>query len=303
MNFRSNGKFLITGEYLIMKGATGLAVPLKPGQTLEVDRSPQPFIDWVSAMYNKTWFTARFQPGTFRVIEASDKDTAKFLSGIFKKAGSLSTGKTDLAHSKIKLNLEFDLKWGMGSSSSLLSNIAYLFDVDAFQLHLKVSRGSGYDVVCARSAGPLFFTRKGSDFTAVEAPFNPPFSRNIYFVYLGDKKRSDRAVDSFMQTRKRFTREVKWISELTRHIASAKDIRDFEYYMKEHELVTGAVIREPVIQQRLFPDLDGQVKSLGAWGGDFVMMTWEGTRNALTSYLSDKGLKTFFSFKQIIRTA
>ena len=35
--FRSNGKFMLTGEYLVLKGATALALPLKLGQSLDVD--------------------------------------------------------------------------------------------------------------------------------------------------------------------------------------------------------------------------------------------------------------------------
>ena len=37
MLFKSNGKFLLTGEYLVLKGATALALPLKKGQSLEAE--------------------------------------------------------------------------------------------------------------------------------------------------------------------------------------------------------------------------------------------------------------------------
>ena len=37
MVFKSNGKFLLTGEYLVLKGATALALPLKKGQSLDVE--------------------------------------------------------------------------------------------------------------------------------------------------------------------------------------------------------------------------------------------------------------------------
>ena len=37
MNYKSNGKFLLTGEYLVLKGATALALPLKLGQSLDVE--------------------------------------------------------------------------------------------------------------------------------------------------------------------------------------------------------------------------------------------------------------------------
>ena len=37
MKIKSNGKFLLTGEYLVLKGATSLALPLKFGQSMEVE--------------------------------------------------------------------------------------------------------------------------------------------------------------------------------------------------------------------------------------------------------------------------
>ena len=35
--FKSNGKFMLTGEYLVLKGATALALPLNLGQDMCVD--------------------------------------------------------------------------------------------------------------------------------------------------------------------------------------------------------------------------------------------------------------------------
>ena len=35
--FKSNGKFLLTGEYLVLKGAVALALPLKLGQSMNVE--------------------------------------------------------------------------------------------------------------------------------------------------------------------------------------------------------------------------------------------------------------------------
>jgi mevalonate kinase len=46
MKFYSNGKFLITGEYLILDGAKSLAVPTKFGQELKIDSNDSKFIEW-----------------------------------------------------------------------------------------------------------------------------------------------------------------------------------------------------------------------------------------------------------------
>ena len=39
--YKSNGKFMLTGEYLVLKGATALALPLKLGQSLDVEVSEE----------------------------------------------------------------------------------------------------------------------------------------------------------------------------------------------------------------------------------------------------------------------
>ena len=55
MLYKSNGKFLLTGEYLVLKGATALALPLKKGQSLEVENldSNDGLIHW-DAFYKTT---------------------------------------------------------------------------------------------------------------------------------------------------------------------------------------------------------------------------------------------------------
>lgn len=39
--FYSHGKFLLTGEYLVLEGALALALPLKLGQTMTVETFPE----------------------------------------------------------------------------------------------------------------------------------------------------------------------------------------------------------------------------------------------------------------------
>ena len=39
--YSSHGKFLLTGEYLVLKGALALALPLKLGQSMTVETFPE----------------------------------------------------------------------------------------------------------------------------------------------------------------------------------------------------------------------------------------------------------------------
>ncbi len=46
--FYSNGKLLLTGEYLVLDGAKALALPTKMGQNLQVVTHDKPTISWKS---------------------------------------------------------------------------------------------------------------------------------------------------------------------------------------------------------------------------------------------------------------
>ena len=46
--YQSNGKLLLTGEYVVLDGALSLAVPTKFGQSMHVENIDQPKIIWKS---------------------------------------------------------------------------------------------------------------------------------------------------------------------------------------------------------------------------------------------------------------
>ena len=47
-SIESFGKLLISGEYLILKGAKGLSIPVNFSQTLNVDENTSGYFDWKS---------------------------------------------------------------------------------------------------------------------------------------------------------------------------------------------------------------------------------------------------------------
>ena len=56
--------------------------------------------------------------------------------------------------------------------------------MDKFELLQKTFGGSGYDIACAQSLGPITYEvqSRGPRWEASE--FNPHFRDNLYFVYL-----------------------------------------------------------------------------------------------------------------------
>ena len=70
--------------------------------------------------------------------------------------------------------------------------------------------------------------------------------------------------------------------------------------MQEHENIISEELKLPKVKDELMPDYWGAVKSLGAWGGDFVMLTNERSHQELLDYLHIKNLHVVFSFDKMI---
>ncbi|MGK0436900.1 MAG: mevalonate kinase, partial [Flavobacteriales bacterium] len=77
MKFYSNGKLLLTGEYLVLDGANSLAIPTKFGQDLIVNQIQESSLIWESFdELGNCWFEAEFRLPDLRIVtETFDADT------------------------------------------------------------------------------------------------------------------------------------------------------------------------------------------------------------------------------------
>ncbi len=303
MSFYSNGKFLISGEYLVLKGARALAVPLKFGQTLNVAQSKEPDgqLRWIALVYDEFWFEVIFDLECLEIIETSDLVKAEYLKAILKQAHLLNP--KILRNTKgliIETNANFDINWGLGSSSTLIANVANWFEVNPFDLHFNTSSGSGYDVACANADSPIFYKIKNQHPEIEKVNFNPDFKQNLYFVYLGKKQQSHQSIRNFSGKLEDRDTEIQLISEISAEFTSTHDLEEFEFFIDEHEKIMSGILETPSIKQSTYADFQGSVKSLGAWGGDFVMMTWRGEYEKLKEYLRTKKLDVVFRFDEIV---
>ena len=73
----SNGKLLLTSEYLVLDGAKALAIPTKFGQDLIVQKIKEPSLIWESFdVENNCWFSAEFRLPDLRIVsETFDADS------------------------------------------------------------------------------------------------------------------------------------------------------------------------------------------------------------------------------------
>lgn len=299
----SNGKFLISGEYLVLKGARALAVPLKFGQSLEVipNTNEDFHLRWKALVNNEFWFEAILDIDSLDVIESSDLEKAIKLSKLLKQAKTLNP--KILKNSRgfdVVTNADFDINWGLGSSSTLVANVAKWFEVDALELHFATSSGSGYDIACATADGPILY--KLGDVKPVIEParFTPDFSKQLYFVYLGSKQHSHQSIKDFSRNLENRSKEIERISEISKELTATHDLEEFEFFIDEHEQIMSDVLGMPNVKEATFSDFSGSVKSLGAWGGDFVLMTWRDGFDKLKKYLQTKKLNVVFPFDEIV---
>jgi mevalonate kinase len=183
----------------------------------------------------------------------------------------------------------------------LMANVAAWAGVDAFDLLAATWGGSGYDVACGQAGGPILYQRLHGRSQWVEIPFRPAFSEQLWFVYLGQKQDSREGIHRYRERSERITSsKLDEIGALTLAAAAAVQLTDFEKIMTEHERTIGSLLGLEPVQQSRFSDYPGVVKSLGAWGGDFVLVTGAGTADATKAYFAKKGLDTVLGYGELI---
>lgn len=300
--YYSHGKLLITGEYFVLEGATAFALPLKLGQSLSVSHlgNGNHEIIWETELVNGTKLKSIFHADNLDVVSTFDIKSAvytqKLLRSVRQKSDVLNRFDQSLL---IQTKVEFPLEWGLGSSSSLISNLGYWSGIDPYTLLFENFKGSGYDIAAARSGGPILYT-KGEKPVVRPVSFKPDFLNNIYFIYLGKKQDSLSSIERFWQSVKGKLNECERISEISNAIIGASTLTEFESYINEHESIISRSIGIPTVKSTLFGDFNGTVKSLGAWGGDFVMATHQGDSSYVKDYFGNKGLKIIFSYNDLV---
>jgi mevalonate kinase len=300
--FYSNGKLLITGEYLVLDGAKALAVPTKFGQNLIVKEGANQEIKWTSFDSDgSVWYE-----DTFSFRDISRKDSVK-------KKASVRNTLIAILHEAFELNpdfiyqsegyhittqLSFPRNWGLGTSSTLINTIAQWLQIDAFILLKNSFGGSGYDIACAQNNSPILYHLENGKPIVERVTFDPVFSENLYFVYLDKKQNSKAAIASYYENPKNdLVKTIDNNDKITLEVLNAKILQEFALAIEKHETEMSTVLKMETVKESLFPDFEGTVKSLGAWGGDFVLAI--ASENP-TDYFKRKGFRTIIPYKDMV---
>jgi mevalonate kinase len=299
--FYSNGKLLITGEYVVLDGARALALPTKFGQNLIIEESENDLIHWKSYDQDGSiWFEETI---SFSSIIEKEKFTEihnikNTIIEILHEAYKLNpTFLTESKGYRITTELTFPKFWGLGTSSTLINNIAQWLEIDAYELLKKSFGGSGYDLACAQNNSAIIYQLIEDKPIIETIVFHPDFSSKIYFVYLNKKQSSKEAITSYLDKQGSIEKTITKINSITKTVVNSTRANEFALALQKHEIEMSNVLELQTVQEALFNDFQGVVKSLGAWGGDFVLAI---SKENPTEYFKERGYGTVIPYSEMI---
>ncbi len=299
MEFYAHGKLLLTGEYLVMTGALALAVPLNKGQKMKVKENNNK-LKWIARFLDQNWFKVEFD-NQLNILKCNNDQKAKKLQQILIACTKISDNAIEkLRNKKITTTLEFHPNWGWGSSSTLIHLLSQYLKINPYHLLEKTFGGSGYDLACANTQQPIFFQRLNEEAIIQTVKFSPPFIDNLAVLWLNKKQSSQREIKRVFKENIDHNEAVNRINEITKAFVNTDNIESFMELIKEHEQIIAKIIKATPVHEKLFPDFKGAIKSLGAWGGDFVLFASHNDFNYSALWFKKKGYPISFKLSDII---
>lgn len=298
--FRSNGKLFLIGEYIVMDGAKAFALPTKFGQCLFVEDSSEKSnrIEWRAYKADDSlWFDVQFQLDSLEILSTTNQKLANSLQNILIQAKSLNP---DFFNSNnfytCKTKLEYPQEWGLGSSSTLIDLISQWIEINPFELNQLTFNTSGYDVACAHRNKPILYTNQPK-VEVEELDLNWDFKDKLFFVYLNQKQDTQAVVGNHYKNKPKDWELINDLSQLVLDATKVDNLTDLESILDEYQDRLGAFMQIPQPKELYFSDYEGSIKSLGAWGGDFVLVTY---REGMETYFKAKGYDTIIPFTEMI---
>ena len=297
--YHSHGKFLLTGEYLVLRGALSLALPLKFGQDLEIEQleTNNGQLFWKAWRPEGKWFSVTMNRNNLVNFSTNAPDKALMLSQILQAVKSLNPNAFEGNDMKFTTRLDFDPDWGLGSSSTLIANLARWANVNPYELLKLTFGGSGYDIACATAEQPIYYQLIDGKPQVETIDFQPPFAEHLFFVYQGQKQSSSKEIKAFLEKANPtdLQNDIEAVSKISRALPKCESLDEFAMLLQCHERIIARCIGQEPVQKR-FPDFEGVLKSLGAWGGDFILAATGWGENQVREYFKKYGLEVVFGY-------
>ena len=299
MLFKSNGKILLTSEYLVLDGAKAIALPSKLTQDLYVEQCDKEIIEWQGIdEKGNVWYEENFYLKNNDLVYRAEKNkTSEKLLLLFNHILKTREVK-DILGNKFSTKLNFKREWGLGTSSTFVNNLAKWANIDPYRLLFSAFKGSGYDIACCDVNNPIIFEKKQNSINVKNITFNPPFIENIYLIHLDKKQNTQTSITNYLRTKSEKNDLIKRINLISEEMLQCKNLNHFEDLIVEHESIISQAISQEPIQKLTFNDYNlGKIKSLGAWGGDFILVT---SKNNDLSYFNNKGFETILKLSDLV---
>ena len=303
--FYSNGKLLITGEYVVLDGARALAVPTRFGQSLEIEQNDKNKIIWTALDYKgKQWFkTSLILKGSELIFAEGNTHPTEPESRLQQVLTEAHKLNSEILTSNFGYNvitrLDFPQDWGLGSSSTLINNVAQWFRIDPYLLLKNTFGGSGYDIAAAQNEEPITFQLTKDKPGVLTSSFDPVFKEQLFFVHLNRKQNSRTSIAHYeAQSKVTVNNTVARISTLTESFIKCNTLEEFKLLIEIHETLISKLINTPKVKTSQFTDFPGAIKSLGGWGGDFILAT--GGQGEM-DYFRRKGYLTIVSYNEMVK--
>ena len=298
----ANGKLLLSSEYFVLDGALALALPTSKGQTFTFENiAHSDLISWKSFDEKKElWFEGIFAKQNFEAIETSNLGVSNRLTQILNACRELNNSFLKNENGiAVESHLTFPKNWGLGTSSTLIYSVAQWAEVDAFVLLEKTFGGSGYDIACAGAEKNILYSKINEVAEWSNCEFNPPFKNQLYFIFSGKKQNSREGISHYRKMDKK-EGLVTNFSLYTKRILGCTELSEFEELLDQHEDLVSVTLHLQKVKDLYFKDFWGSVKSLGAWGGDFVLATSDRSEEETRKYFNEKGFEVFIKYEDLI---
>lgn len=306
MKFTANGKLLISSEYAVLCDAWAFAIPTKFHQTLNIKEqtSDKETIKWkIHFAYTQEnqEFTLSYDSNTgWQIVSAIGdgecRDWGKGIVNILNQIIKFGIDKKVFLGKEFNFQIDFNHKWGLGTSSTMISLLSQYLKSNPYTLLENTFGGSGYDIACATTNKPILYNKKNRK--TLEVDWTPKFSDNIFFVYTNNKQISSVEIRKTKKYRTELVKNRCFFSELSFILSDTDSLLEFKKTVVLHERKLASILEKiPIQKNSCFKDCPFVLKSLGAWGGDFIMAIGD---EADKDYFEKKGFNTIFSLKEIL---
>lgn len=176
-----------------------------------------------------------------------------------------------------------------------MNNLAEWANIDAFTLNEISLGGSGYDVAVAKEKSAVMYSRF-PERRYEKIDFQPDFRDQLLFIHLNQKQDSREGISHY-RSKPRSAEMIDFYTDLTKTIVDCTSLEMFSDLMTIHEQKLSNFLQVPTVKEKYFQNCPSFVKSLGAWGGDFVLTSKFGDYK---DYFKKQGFTKVFDWSELI---